>query len=596
VSLNFAKAGSIIAPNVFIVGPQKKESMAVLLSMVLALFLLQRSVRPFDTLSSFQSLHRRASTIFVGSATVRCFASTMTAAASDTTSLPGATPPSPYTKLIAKLESITHLERCKAVLGYDQLVFMPEAAAAERGAQMGALATLIHEQKTSMELKELLATAEPPKGGEGLADSSPQRLLELERKAFAENERIPKDLAAKAAQLGASAYQAWVEAKTAQDYARFAPVLQDCFTTAMDLARAKRGDNADVSLYTQMLDEFEMGMSQERIDEIFATVQAALVPLIQKVTTAPYQPSSACLRGTFDVAKQQTLGCDIVKQLGFDDKQGRVDVSVHPFTSSIGGPKDVRITSRYRTEEWYNGLAGMIHEAGHAMYEQNLRPSALRIDSALSMGTHESQSLFWERHIGLSKPFWQWALPQWQAAFPEALANVSVDDVYEAVNAVEPSLIRVEADELTYPLHVILRYGIEKDVIAGRLAVADIPQRWNDDMQRMLGVTVPNDAKGCMQDVHWPSMAFGYFPTYLIGSATAAQLAHYCTKELDLPALCAAGDFAPIKAWLTQKVHCHGMRYKSLDALLEDQLGERLNPQYFIDYLDTKYSAIYKVI
>jgi len=498
-----------------------------------------------------------------------------------------------YKTLLSKLETITQLERVKSVLGYDQLVFMPKDASAERGAQMGALAALIHEKTTESELKDLIAAAvKELEGSDDAADA--MRLLELEQQSFDENERISSALAAKAASLSSSAYSAWVEAKTNNDYASFAPVLKDCFDTAMELSTAKRGDK-DVSLYTQMLDEYETGMSQARIDEIFSDIQDALVPLIQKVLDSKDKPSMDPLKGSFDIDAQKALCEQIVTQMGFDKTAGRIDVSVHPFTTSFS-PKDVRITSRYRDDEWYQGLAGMVHESGHAMYEQNLGTSATSLDTALSMGTHESQSLFWERHVGLGLPFWKWATPLLQEKFPDQFSGMTAEQVYGAVNAVSPNLIRVEADELTYPLHVIMRYGIEKDVIGGSLDVADIPDRWKADMKSMLDVDVPDDAKGCMQDIHWASLAFGYFPTYLIGSATAAQLSHYCAQDLEnMDEMIEKGEFAEIKQWLTDKVHCHGKRYKSLDALLEDQIGEKLNPKYFIDYLTNKYSALYKL-
>jgi Zn-dependent M32 family carboxypeptidase len=242
----------------------------------------------------------------------------------------------------------------------------------------------------------------------------------------------------------------------------------------------------------------------------------------------------------------------------------------------------------------YQGLAGSIHEGGHAIYEQNLVSSALSIDSAFTMGTHESQSLFWERHIGLSKSFWKFATPLLHEIFDDY--DYSSEEVYGAVNAASKSLIRVEADELTYPLHVILRYNIEKDVFSGNLAVSDINKRWNDDMKQLLDTEVPSDDKGCLQDVHWSALAFGYFPTYLIGAIAAAQLFHYCEQDIaDLDQKVERGEFHEIKEWLTNKVHRHGKRYESLDALLEDQLGEALNPNYFIDYLTQKYTDLYQL-
>eukprot|EP00521_Asterionellopsis_glacialis_P008407 CAMPEP_0195286636 /NCGR_PEP_ID=MMETSP0707-20130614/4021_1 /TAXON_ID=33640 /ORGANISM="Asterionellopsis glacialis, Strain CCMP134" /LENGTH=582 /DNA_ID=CAMNT_0040346303 /DNA_START=17 /DNA_END=1765 /DNA_ORIENTATION=+ len=500
-----------------------------------------------------------------------------------------------YKKLVTKLQTITQLQRVEAVLNYDQLVFMPHAdkTSAERGAQLSALAGLIHEKTTDKEILELITEAESDlesmDGKESFVDES--RLLELEKKSFLENERVPAELAAKSASLAASSYAAWVKAREADDFASYEPVLADCFATAKEVAEAKRGDS-DIEHYTQMLSQFEMGMPKNRIDEIFEEIQTALVPLIATVLASSTPPTTKPLEGTFPVDKQKDICERIVKSIGFDADLGRIDVSVHPFTTSFS-PSDVRITSRFSEDEWYQGLAGTIHEGGHAIYEQNLKSSALTIDSALSMGTHESQSLFWERHVGLSKPFWRWATPMLQEKYDDF--SFSAEEVYGAVNAVSRSLIRVEADELTYPLHVILRYGIERDVIEGKLAVKDIPERWNKSMKDMLDVDVPSDSKGCLQDVHWPSLAIGYFPTYLIGSATAAQLSHYCHKDIpDMDEKIEAGEFAEIKEWLTQKVHSHGKRYKSLDALLEDQVGEKLNPKYFIEYLTEKYTDLYK--
>ena len=230
------------------------------------------------------------------------------------------------------------------------------------------------------------------------------------------------------------------------------------------------------------------------------------------------------------------------------------------------------------------------------MYEQNVGKSNTEVDSFLSMSTHESQSLFWERHIGLSKPFWKWATPLLKKHLTKAKEQEwTSEQVYAAVNHVSPGLIRVEADELTYPLHVILRYQLEKQMLQGELDLSDLPARWNKGMKDMLSVDVPSDTEGCLQDVHWSGLAIGYFPTYLLGAATAAQLAHYCEKEVeDYEGKIEAGDFATIKAWLTDKIHRHGRRYPSMDALLKDQLGEPLNPKYLIDYLTSKYTELYQ--
>jgi carboxypeptidase Taq len=494
-----------------------------------------------------------------------------------------------YSTVLSKLQIITQLQRVKSILSYDQLVFMPKNASADRGAQMSALAALLHEKTTDPSLKDALQLARNEMIDS--KDTDALRLLEIEQKKLEENERLSTDLVAKVASLESSAYTAWVTAKSNNDFASFSPILKECFDTAMEVSAAKRGDS-NISLYTKMLDDFETGMSQDRIDEIFGEIRSAIVPLIAQVLESKHKPSTDALSGSFDIDTQKAFCEQVVTKMGYDIQAGRIDVSVHPFTMSFS-PNDVRITSRYRNDGWYQGLAAMIHESGHAMYEQNLGRSATSLDTALSMGTHESQSLFWERHVGLSLPFWNWVTPLLKEKFPEQFDSFSAHDIYGAVNTVSPSLIRVEADELTYPLHVILRYEIEKDVIGGKLEVQDIPERWKRDMKAFLNVDVPDDGKGCLQDIHWASLAFGYFPTYLIGSATAAQLDHYCRQDLPMDEMIEKGEFEEIKNWLTRKVHQHGKRYKSLDALLEDQVGEKLNPQYFINYLDEKYKSLY---
>ena len=504
-----------------------------------------------------------------------------------------------YKDLVEKLKTVTHLRRASAVLDYDRMVLMPSSddAAASRGAQQSALAAVIHEKATDKSIPELIVRAEADieQHKEQLHLKDEVRILELTKTSYEKNERIPAELEARRAALASSAYGAWVKARSAGDFSLFSPILKSCFDTAKEMADCHRGGDTSIPLYTQMLDEFEMGMKAERIDDIFSEIQSALVPLIAKVLESETPPSTDALKGSFDIEKQKAVNKEIITTMGFDIEHGRIDESIHPFTMSFS-PSDVRITSRFSSGEWYQGLAATIHEGGHAMYEQNVGESCLDIDSYLSMGTHESQSLFWERHVGLSREFCKWAAPKLSDALSDNGEFYSPEELYGAINAVSTSEIRVEADELTYPLHVILRYNIERDVVEGKLDVKDIPSRWNEMMKSMLNVEITDDAKGCLQDVHWSGLAIGYFPTYLIGSATAAQLAHYCEKEL--PSMrhdIENGDFAKIKTWLGEKVHRHGRRYESLDAMLEDQFGEKLNPKYFIDYLTNKYTELYKV-
>ncbi|GFH43877.1 hypothetical protein CTEN210_00350 [Chaetoceros tenuissimus] len=502
---------------------------------------------------------------------------------------------SAYKELYETLQSITQLKRVSAVLDYDRMVLMPssEDAAAARGAQQAVLASIIHEKSTDAKIGELIAESLKDIEASSEEHQEERRVLALTQKSFDKNTKIPAELEAKRAKLQSAAYTAWVKARTASDFSLFESTLKECFETAQQVAECTR-ENESIPLYTQMLDEFETGMDASRIDDLFSEIKTALVPLIQKVLASSTPPSTDVLNGEFPIEVQKKINEDIVTKMGFDVNSGRCDESVHPFTMSFG-PSDVRITSRYSTSEWYQGLAASIHEAGHAMYEQNIKDSGLEIDSYLSMGAHESQSLFWERHIGMSKEFCKVIAEKMNAEMPNA-QDFTCDSIYGAINSVSKSEIRVEADELTYPLHVILRYNIERDVVEGKLDVKDIPTKWNELMKTMLDVDITDDAKGCLQDVHWSGLAIGYFPTYLIGAVTAAQLAYYCEK--DLPSFRADiknNEFGNIKAWLVEQVHIHGRRYESLDAMLEDQLGEKLNPKYFIDYLTKKYCDLYKV-
>ena len=505
-----------------------------------------------------------------------------------------------------------------------------DRASLARGKQMAVLATITHEKSTDTEIGTLIDKAmedlnelssstsssscdeeainNGKDGGGGNVKISNEelttakRILELEKAEYTKRVCIPSELAGRKAKLEAAANQAWVQARENNDFHSFAPALKDCFDTAAEIASLQRGnDENKKSLYSQMLDEFEMGMPAERIDVLFDEVQSALVPFIAKIrSSAGNQPSLAPLSGRkFNIDAQKEACRTIVNSIGFDEGHGRIDVSVHPFTMSLSG-SDVRITSRFTDDGWYQGLMGTIHEGGHAMYEQNLQDSDLTVDTALSMGVHESQSLFWERHVGKSKAFYKWAQPILKDAFEkdgQEDFSFSAEELYAAVNAVDfTNLIRVEADELTYPLHVILRYNIERDVVSGDLDVNDIPKRWNADMKKLLDIDVPDDTRGCLQDIHWSFLAIGYFPTYLIGALMAAQLAHYCEQDIpDMNAKIEHGEFEEIRKWLTSKIHKHGKRYKSLDDMLVSQIGEPLNTKYFIDNLTKKYTELYKV-
>jgi len=518
-------------------------------------------------------------------------------------------------ELTGKLQAITHLERASAVLGWDQLVTMPPDASEARGAQLAALAGVVHEKSTSPELGAAIRAAEAE------AASSPWSLEEARdgavvreaRRTFDRQTLVPTELAERAAKLGSEAYAAWAKARAASDFKSFEGTLERCFTTAAEMAVAKAGGREGAEkaggVYAACLEDYERGMSQARIDELFAQVEERLQPLIQEVLASEHAPCAAALEGDFSVGAQEALSLEVVEAMGFPSgTRGRVDVSVHPFTTSFG-PRDVRITSRFRPDEWYQGLAGSVHECGHALYEGQLRDSALPVDTALSMGVHESQSLFWERHVGLSKPFWRWCGPlarRHLGLSEKEEAGASDSGLYGACNRVSRGLIRVEADELTYPMHVVLRYRLEAKILAGDLQVGDLPQAWNEGMRELLGVDqVPSDALGCLQDVHWSGLAVGYFPTYLLGAMMAAQLDFYLRRDPEILAvhgptggvdgLIERGEFGPLREWLRCKVHDKGSVPGSMDALLVEEFGEPLKADYLLDYLEDKYRDLYQI-
>ena len=520
-----------------------------------------------------------------------------------------------YKLLLDKLRTINDLNNAASCLNYDRQVYMSptsDGASASRGRQLATLASMSHELSISPEIGSLIEKATQDLNNLSIENANlgdAKRILELEGNDYKKRVCIPSELAARKAELEAKANSAWVKARQNNDFASFAPLLKECFDTASEIASLQL-HGSEISLYSQMLDEFEMGMPAERIDTLFEEVQCALVPLIAKIRTAATATANAPsllapLTGRkFNINAQKEACQRIVTALGYDINRGKIDVSVHPFTMSLSsGGHDVRITSRFSEDDWYQGLMGTIHEGGHAIYEQNL-PSGgnnLNIDTALSMGVHESQSLFWERHVGKTREFYTWIRPILMDAFHNSDDGkefaYTPEELYAAVNTVDfTNLIRVDADELTYPLHVILRYGIERDVISGKIDVNGIPNRWNSDMKTFLDIHVPDDTRGCLQDIHWSFLAIGYFPTYLLGAIMAAQLAYYCEKDIpDMYDMIKVGKFDDIRGWLTRKVHVHGKRYKSLDDLLIAEVGEPLNTKYFIDYLTKKYTDLYKI-
>ena len=503
-----------------------------------------------------------------------------------------ATTSADYTALSDRLREVSHLSGVSGLLGWDEQTMMPDGAAELRAKQQAALAGVVYEKETAAELGQLLQRLQATP----LPDPWQAAVVRDAARNYKRKTALSKELAQREARLSSEGYQAWVSARKASDFSAFAPVLREW----LDLTKEKCAamDPAKPA-YEVALDTYERGMSSARLDEIFTTVRSRLVPLLADIRSRGVAPDDSWLKGEWDLEKQAALCKDIAVEMGFDLSRGRLDVSVHPFTGGAG-PTDVRMTTRFKAADIMEGLTGAVHETGHALYEQG-RPGGeldgLPVSEALSMGVHESQSLLWERCVALSPAFAEYLLPKLQAAFPSFPKDKTAKQLYEAINTVSTkSLIRVEADECNYPLHIILRYELESGLVKGDLAVEDLPRLWNERMQAYLGVTPDSDAQGVLQDVHWSAGAFGYFPTYSLGAMMAVQL--FETAKKDMPTLdadIAAGRFAPLREWLRVKIHSKGSLYPTLDELLIAATGEPLRPEVFLAHLERKYRDIYQL-
>eukprot|EP00879_Flechtneria_rotunda_P004762 GHRR01005032.1.p1 GENE.GHRR01005032.1~~GHRR01005032.1.p1 ORF type:complete len:544 (+),score=181.25 GHRR01005032.1:157-1788(+) len=498
-----------------------------------------------------------------------------------------------YDELVKKLKELDALNGINGLLSWDELVMMPEGAVGSRGAQKAALAGVLYDKRTEPRLGELLSHLQDAKG---TLDRVQAAVVRDAHRSYVRETAIPKDLAQRIAKLETDAYAAWVAARKASDFSRFAPFLQQWVDVSKQKAAAI---DPSRSAYDVLLEDYEKGMTYARLDQIFAEVRKDLVPLIADLRSKGTAPSETWLNGIWAVEQQAALCKEVALALGFDTNIGRLDVSVHPFTGG-SHPTDVRMTTRFKEHDLTEGLTGAIHETGHALYEQgrNLDPAweGLPVGNSLSMGIHESQSLFWERMIGLSQPFAEWLLPRIRQHFPQ-FPERSAADLYEAVNVIKsPSLIRVESDEVTYPMHIILRYEIERGLLDGSVKVEDVPKVWNQKMKDYLGAVPETDAQGCLQDVHWSAGLFGYFPTYSLGAMYACQIYELAKQQLpELEQQVARGNFKPLKEWLNESIHKLGSLHPSGDELMKAVTGSPLKPQVFLSYLRSKYSKLYKL-
>ena len=482
----------------------------------------------------------------------------------------------------------SHLSQAMALLSWDQSTHMPPGGAEARGRQVATLAKLLHQHVTDPALVELVVSLEADD-----LQGDDAALLRETRRALDRVIKIPPDLFVAMTRQQVRGRQVWEQARKDDDFAAFSPELR----TAIDLARQQAAALDDGKpAYDVLHDLYELGSTAAQVATVFDPLRGEVVDLLRAIQESGVRPDVGVLRRDFAEAAQEAFAVDTVKAMGYDFARGRIDRTAHPFATRIG-VGDVRITTRYQRDFLSAALFGTIHEAGHAMYEQNLpaEHADTPLGSSASLAVHESQSRMWENLVGRSHAFWQGAYGRLRSTFPGTLDDVPLDAFVAAINDVRPSLIRVEADEVTYHLHVMLRFELERALVERTLAVDDLPGAWREKSLDLLGIDPPNDRDGCLQDVHWSWGMFGYFPTYSLGTLMSVQLWEAMARDLgDLDAIVRAGDFAPILGWLIEHVHRHGSRY-SPQELLERATGAPLSAEPYLRYARAKYGALYRL-
>jgi carboxypeptidase Taq len=489
-------------------------------------------------------------------------------------------------ELAGELEDLGHIS---AVLGWDQQINMPPGGAEERGMQLSALGRIMHEKFTADEVGELIKEL-ADEVGDLDAETNEARMVKVSKRAYEKRTKVPLSLLMENIQATTMAHEAWVKAKTQSDFSVFQPHLEKI----LDL----RKQYADLfkpydHVYDPLLDDFEPGMKTAEVQEIFNKLRPQQVALVAAIAEKE-PPDNSFLKQHYPEDLQEIMGRDVITRFGYDWDRGRLDVAPHPFTTEFGHG-DVRITTRYLKDDAGSALFSTMHEAGHAMYGQGVPEKYRRhpLGGAASLAIHESQSRLWENLVGRSREFWTFFYPSIQMLFPQFLGNVSMEDFYRGINKVEPSLIRVEADEATYNLHIMLRLEIEIGLMENTIEVANLPEIWNAKMEDYLGITPPDDARGVLQDIHWSGGMVGYFPTYALGNLASVQLWDKMLEDHpDIPNQIAKGQFDTILGWMREHVHQYGSKFEPQEIMLK-ATGSKITPEPYMAYLKTKYGEIY---
>ena len=485
---------------------------------------------------------------------------------------------------------IMRLSYIQSVLSWDREVNMRNYISLEgRSKQLSLIEKLIHKRVTSEKVGKLIKEAEKLSN---LNEIESAMLREITREYNLET-KLPEKLVMEIVETRTLAAKAWQEARSKSDFSLFQKMLKKTFELHKEKA-IKLGTHPNI--YSTLIDLYEPGATYDWITNIFNPIKPKLIEFVKKLDTSSSKPDDSILRKNYDPNKQFELSVEIIKKLNFDLGYGRQDRSTHPFTTSLA-PMDIRITTRTKEDYLSECIFGSIHESGHALYGMGIKKELhdTILCTGTSMGIHESQSRMWENFVGHSKEFWIYWYPHFQKYFPEILKDYPLEEFYRAVNVVKPSFIRVNADEVTYGLHVILRFELEKDLFDGNIQIKELPEAWNSKFEELLGIVPPNDSQGVLQDVHWSWGNFGYFPTYFLGNLYGAQIYSDALKKMpDLPEDYKKGEFSNLLNYLRENVHQHGSVYRASD-LIKRVTGEDLNPDYFMDYLEKKYYPIYNL-
>ncbi len=506
-----------------------------------------------------------------------------------------------YDALCAHLRSVGHLTSIAALVSWDQETYMPPKGAPMRAEQSSLLAEITHQRLTDPRVGEWISACEADATLNKKGSVTAANIREM-RRDYDRRTKLPSSLVAELAETGSRAQHVWKDARAKSDFKMFAPWLDKMMALQRQKAQCY-GVPAGGELYDALIDEYEPAVTAKEIAAVFGPLRKDLTELVKQVAAAKKKVNTSCLTLKIDPAAQHAFGQKVLEAMGFDLEAGRLDVTTHPFCSGFGAG-DTRLTTRYRDEKFTDALFGTMHEGGHGLYEQGLPKSdpgkkkgvfGQPISEAVSLGIHESQSRMWENFVGRSREFWTWALPIAAKTMSPKFKSFSVDQMHAAVNTTTPSLIRVEADEGTYNMHVMIRFEIERALLSGDMKVKDVPAAWNDRYADFLGIKVPDDRRGCLQDVHWSFGLVGYFPTYTLGNLYAAQFWEKINQ--DMPGLkkdMTKGKLLDLRDWLKDNIHKHGRRYTAAE-LCKKVTGKNLEAGPLLRHLRSKAQAVYGI-